>query len=405
MGWPQIHALAAAGVRFGSHMASHSHMAELSVARSSSRRRVRAPPWNARLPGPAARSQHHSAKATNASCAWRAGAATRAPSQPIPATPRSARIRCACPASRWWAAGRSTLSSRQRKQFDQATGLASGEMAHPARPTSCYTVARSEGNARHDCQTGIGPAGFRAHRAAAAGRRRARLLPGRRLSGAGRGRSASRLGRRHLDRRHQRGADRRQPAGARGSSDCAASGRPSPQPPLGIPYLVVGSSIKNDLQHQMVNQCARLRALMLWGAPSFFKPRMPPPFFTPAGSARRLELLRHLAAQGDCSSSLVDFDRINAGEMRFSVGAVNVRTGNFIYFDNTDAQDRPRAHHGQRLAAAGLSRPPRSTASTTGTAASSPTRRCNGCSTAGRARTRWPSRSICGARAASCRAT
>ena len=30
MGWPQIRALAAAGVRFGSHMASHSHMAELS---------------------------------------------------------------------------------------------------------------------------------------------------------------------------------------------------------------------------------------------------------------------------------------------------------------------------------------------------------------------------------------
>jgi peptidoglycan/xylan/chitin deacetylase (PgdA/CDA1 family) len=30
MGWPQIQALAAAGVRFGSHMASHSRMAELS---------------------------------------------------------------------------------------------------------------------------------------------------------------------------------------------------------------------------------------------------------------------------------------------------------------------------------------------------------------------------------------
>jgi hypothetical protein len=29
----------------------------------------------------------------------------------------------------------------------------------------------------------------------------------------------------------------------------------------------------------------------------------------------------------------VDFDRINAGRMRFSVGAVNVGTGNFAYFD------------------------------------------------------------------------
>ena len=34
---------------------------------------------------------------------------------------------------------------------------------------------------------------------------------------------------------------------------------------------------------------------------------------------------------------LVDFDRLNAGMTRFSAGAVNVRTGNFVYFDtNTD---------------------------------------------------------------------
>src|SRR6185436_16430502 len=33
--------------------------------------------------------------------------------------------------------------------------------------------------------------------------------------------------------------------------------------------------------------------------------------------------------------SFVDFDRITAGEMRFSVGAVNVATGNFVYFDNS----------------------------------------------------------------------
>lgn len=31
---------------------------------------------------------------------------------------------------------------------------------------------------------------------------------------------------------------------------------------------------------------------------------------------------------------LIDFDRINRQEVRLSVGAVNVRSGNFIYFDN-----------------------------------------------------------------------
>jgi NTE family protein len=38
--------------------------------------------------------------------------------------------------------------------------------------------------------------------------------------------------------------------------------------------------------------------------------------------------------------SLVDFDRIHHGDMRVSIGAVNLRTGNFAYFDNHNG----RAH-------------------------------------------------------------
>jgi NTE family protein len=38
---------------------------------------------------------------------------------------------------------------------------------------------------------------------------------------------------------------------------------------------------------------------------------------------------------------LVDFDRLNAGALRFSVGAVNVRTGNFVYFDTKTHTIRP----------------------------------------------------------------
>lgn len=43
----------------------------------------------------------------------------------------------------------------------------------------------------------------------------------------------------------------------------------------------------------------------------------------------------------------VDFDRINAGAMRVSVGAVNARTGNFAYFDNSGGPRRTllRAEH------------------------------------------------------------
>ena len=36
-----------------------------------------------------------------------------------------------------------------------------------------------------------------------------------------------------------------------------------------------------------------------------------------------------------------DFDRINDGDIRVSVGAVNVRTGNLVYFDNTKMRLEP----------------------------------------------------------------
>jgi NTE family protein len=37
-----------------------------------------------------------------------------------------------------------------------------------------------------------------------------------------------------------------------------------------------------------------------------------------------------------------DFDRINSKEMRVSIGATNVSTGNFVYFDNTEMKLLPK---------------------------------------------------------------
>jgi len=42
--------------------------------------------------------------------------------------------------------------------------------------------------------------------------------------------------------------------------------------------------------------------------------------------------------------------------MRFSVGAVNVRSGNFVYFDSTTHTIRPEHCDGERRLAAGLCR-------------------------------------------------
>jgi NTE family protein len=71
----------------------------------------------------------------------------------------------------------------------------------------------------------------------------------------------------------------------------------------------------------------------LLGASGFFTPRVPPPFFYPAGAPEALSFY-DTAPLKDTLERLVDFDRINARETRLSIGAVNIRTGNFAYFDN-----------------------------------------------------------------------
>ena len=75
----------------------------------------------------------------------------------------------------------------------------------------------------------------------------------------------------------------------------------------------------------------------MFGQPGFFAPRAPPDW----SSREAHQLLQHRCAQGTLER-LVDFDRINdAREMRFSVGAVNVRTGRFAYFDSDEITIRP----------------------------------------------------------------
>lgn len=74
--------------------------------------------------------------------------------------------------------------------------------------------------------------------------------------------------------------------------------------------------------------------VMLFGVPGFFTPRYPP---APLQAPGTLEAISYYdtAPLRQTLEKLVDFDRINAGSMRLSVGAVNVRTGNFEYFDST----------------------------------------------------------------------
>jgi NTE family protein len=89
---------------------------------------------------------------------------------------------------------------------------------------------------------------------------------------------------------------------------------------------------RGDAMRQLLNQMSAGFAAVS-GARGFFNTRPVPPLFQPAGTMEATSFYDTRELRGTLER-LVDFDRINAGTTRFSVGAVNVRSGNFVYFDN-----------------------------------------------------------------------
>jgi NTE family protein len=86
-----------------------------------------------------------------------------------------------------------------------------------------------------------------------------------------------------------------------------------------------------------VRRRASSLAALMFGQPSFFAPLAPQDWLGYPGPTSYYTT----AALKSTLERLVDFDRINAREMRFSVGAVNVRNGRFAYFDNAETKIRP----------------------------------------------------------------
>lgn len=87
-----------------------------------------------------------------------------------------------------------------------------------------------------------------------------------------------------------------------------------------------------------LRQMVHTQSTLLFGQPGFFAPRNPVEWFstTPPVSFYDTSALRTTL------EALIDFDRINApGQPRLSLGAVNVRTGRFAYFDSTTTVIRP----------------------------------------------------------------
>jgi NTE family protein len=104
--------------------------------------------------------------------------------------------------------------------------------------------------------------------------------------------------------------------------------------------LTAGMPFTMDLR-SVQNIVAATRALTM-GQTGFFKPRFPPPFLS-MFSGDAATSFYDTSPLRDTLERLVDFDRLNSGDVRVSVGAVNIRCGNLVYFDT--AQRRLRAEH------------------------------------------------------------
>jgi NTE family protein len=88
-----------------------------------------------------------------------------------------------------------------------------------------------------------------------------------------------------------------------------------------------------EFARSTMNQMAAASAI-LFGIRGFFSPRMPAPQFAPAGTIGALSYYDTEPLRATLQK-LVDFDRINAGDVRLSLGTANVRTGESVYFDST----------------------------------------------------------------------
>ena len=86
-----------------------------------------------------------------------------------------------------------------------------------------------------------------------------------------------------------------------------------------------------EIARSMFNETSSALAAA-FGIRGFYKPRLPPGWLFPPGSSEALSLYDTAPLLGTLAK-LIDFEHLNSHGPRVSVGAVNVMSGNFKYFD------------------------------------------------------------------------
>src|SRR5262245_52604781 len=104
---------------------------------------------------------------------------------------------------------------------------------------------------------------------------------------------------------------------------------------------LLGWPLANDDNSRRVFNETSATLSAVGGVPGFFEPRFPPAVVMPSGSPEAISIydtepLRTTLVE------LVDFDLLNSGLVRTSIGAVQVLTGNMQYFDSTSQMIGPQ---------------------------------------------------------------
>lgn len=93
-----------------------------------------------------------------------------------------------------------------------------------------------------------------------------------------------------------------------------------------------GESLGHPGARQWFSWVAAMQAVVA-GQPSFFRPRLAPPIASPSPEGARGASYYDTSALARLLREVVDFDCLNGGQVRYSLGAVHVKTGRLRYFD------------------------------------------------------------------------
>jgi NTE family protein len=97
--------------------------------------------------------------------------------------------------------------------------------------------------------------------------------------------------------------------------------------------------VDGDLARGIFNEWSAL-ASVTSGVNGFYSLRMPPAWMQPWGSEGSLSFYDTTPLRGTLER-LVDFELLNSKEVRFSIGAANIRKGNSVYFDSEERRIGP----------------------------------------------------------------